>query len=48
MFLFTSNVTGVEVPVENIRAAYAHVKNWDPSRLRGTTLKAWPVVLPHA
>ncbi len=32
MFLFTSNVTGVEVPPENLVAAYKHVKQIDPSR----------------
>lgn len=47
MFLFTSNVTGVEVPVENIRAAYEHVKKWDPSQPRRKTWKTWPIVLPH-
>jgi len=31
MFLFTTNVTGVEVAPDNLRAGYAHVKAWDPA-----------------
>jgi hypothetical protein len=42
MFLFTSNVTGVEVPPENIRAAYEHVQAWDPRRQRRVSRAAWP------
>ena len=34
MFLVTSNVTGVEVPPENLREAYRYVKAWDPARPR--------------
>jgi hypothetical protein len=41
MFLFTSNVTGVEVPPENLVAAYHHLKQIDPYQtrkiLRGST-----------
>lgn len=32
LFLFTSNVTGVEVPPENIRSAYAHLRGYDPGK----------------
>ncbi len=41
-FLFTSNVTGVEVPPENLLAAYTHVREWDPSRPRKPTWRQWP------
>ncbi len=30
LFLFTSNVTGVEVPPENLEAAYRHLQAYDP------------------
>jgi len=30
LLLFTSNVTGVEVPVENLEAAYRHLAAYDP------------------
>lgn len=42
MFLFTSNVTGVEVPPENIRFAYHYLKGEDWKRSRGEKWKAWP------
>lgn len=42
MFLFTSNVSGVEVPPENLIEAYRYVKSWDPSRPRQITWKHWP------
>ncbi len=42
MFLFTSNVTGVEVPPENLRVAYAHAQAWDPRRARTVTQPHWP------
>lgn len=42
MFLFTSNVTGVETPPENIQAAYRHVKTWDPAAPRTPTRREWP------
>jgi hypothetical protein len=42
LFLMTSNVTGVEVPPDNLRAAYSHVKTWDPSRPRPVRWHAWP------
>lgn len=42
IFLFTSNVTGVEVPPENIQAAYLHLKTWDPTCTRAPTRRVWP------
>jgi hypothetical protein len=42
MFLFTSNVTGVEVPPDNLRAAYRYIKTVDVSRPRPVVLRAWP------
>lgn len=47
MFLFTSNVTGVEVPPENIIAAYWQVKRWDPSQPRTPTRMRWPFAVQH-
>jgi hypothetical protein len=47
MFLITSNVTGVEVPVENIRAGYSYVKTWDPARQRQPAWRQWPWSLKH-
>lgn len=43
MFLFTSNVTGVEVPPGNIIAAYRYAKSWDPSIARIPFRKTWPL-----
>ena len=42
LFLVTSNVTGVEVPPENLREAYRYVKAWDPARPRISRWRAWP------
>lgn len=42
MFLFTANVTGVEVPPANVRAAYLHVKELTPGFRRGPARRAWP------
>lgn len=42
LFLMTSNVTGVEVPPENLRTAYRYVKSWDPSAPRTVRWRAWP------
>ena len=42
MFLFTANVTGVEVPPANIRAAYLHVKEITPGIRRGPSHRVWP------
>jgi len=47
MFLFTSNVTGVEVPPENIIAAYRYVKTWDPAKQRHVTRREWPWKISH-
>jgi hypothetical protein len=47
MFLVTSNVTGVEVPPDNLRAAYRHVKTWDPTRPRTPKWYAWPWTVNH-
>ena len=49
LFLFTSNVTGVEVPPENIRAANRHVESIRPGQPRpgGGTRKEWPWRLSH-
>ncbi|MDR1145340.1 MAG: hypothetical protein LBK71_04300 [Verrucomicrobiales bacterium] len=44
MFLFTSNVTGVEVPWQNIVAGYRHVKTLTPGRPRAVPITRWPVV----
>ncbi len=42
LFLMTSNVTGVEVPPDNLRAAYRHIKEWDPARPRAVRWTRWP------
>ena len=42
MFLFTSNVTGVEVPPDNLRAAYSYIKTVDMHRPRPSGSRAWP------
>ncbi len=47
MFLFTSNVTGVEVPPENLKTAYHYVKEWDPGKERVATRKKWPWMVKH-
>ncbi len=47
MFLFSSNVTGVEVPVENIQTAYHYVKTWDPAQPRPVSYPAWPWGVSH-
>jgi hypothetical protein len=47
MFLFTSNVTGVEVPAENIQTAYHYVKTWDSSRQRHIMRNKWPWKVSH-
>ncbi len=47
MFLFTSNVTGVEVPPENIRAAYHYIKTWDPACPRSVNRRQWPWAVDH-
>lgn len=47
MFLFCSNVIGVEVPVENIRAAYQYLRTWNPRQTRTITHKQWPWLVSH-
>ncbi len=49
LLLFTSNVTGVEVPVENIRAGYGYLAGIDPNRPRpgAGTRRAWPWAVAH-
>ena len=42
MFLFSSNVIGVEVPPANIRAAYYHVKTYQPDRKHIVRHTRWP------
>ncbi len=42
LFLMTSNVTGVEVPPENLRAAYHYIKEWDPAQPRAVRRQRWP------
>jgi hypothetical protein len=42
MFLFTSNVTGVEVPPQNIKTAYEYAKAWDPRQPRTPVRFQWP------
>lgn len=42
MFLFTSNVSGVEVPPENLAAAYQHVKTIEPGREQAAAWQPWP------
>lgn len=48
LFLLTSNVTGVEVPPDNIRAAYRHIKTWDPRQNRHPTRRQWPWAVSHS
>ncbi len=47
MFLFTTNVTGVEVPPENLQAAYRHLRAWDPAAPRTPTHLRWPWLVSH-
>jgi len=49
MFLFTSNVTGVEVPPENIMEAYRYLREFDPSTAEKHSVKwrDWPWRLTH-
>jgi len=42
LFLFTSSLSGTEVPVENIQAAYSHVKTLTPRQPRTHPWKKWP------
>ncbi|MBI5723562.1 MAG: hypothetical protein HZA50_06360 [Planctomycetes bacterium] len=47
MFLFSSNVIGVEVPPANIRAGYEYIKTIDPARPRPNPRSAWPWKQSH-
>jgi hypothetical protein len=49
MFLFTSNVTGVEVPAANIRAAYDYAHTLAPQQLRTQrrSFARWPWAENH-
>jgi hypothetical protein len=48
LFLFTSNVTGVEVPVKNITAGYEYLANYDPRKYKSTGIKQeWPWLVKH-
>jgi hypothetical protein len=47
MFLFTSNVTGVEVPPDNLRAAYRYIKTVDLHRPRSVARQGWPWGVAH-
>ncbi|MDZ4742900.1 MAG: hypothetical protein SGI98_05710 [Verrucomicrobiota bacterium] len=42
MFLFTSNVTGVEVPPSNISDAYDYLKSIDPRKWQSKGMRKWP------
>jgi hypothetical protein len=45
LFLMTSNVTGVEVPPDNIRAAYSYLRKFDPAvPWAGTGLQVAPAL----
>lgn len=47
LFLFTSNVTGVEVPPKNIVAAYRHLSSSVPGKARQTSRRQWPWGVTH-
>ncbi|HEY3342446.1 MAG TPA: hypothetical protein VGK81_10525 [Anaerolineae bacterium] len=49
MFLFTSNVTGVEVPASNIRTAYEYAHSLEPRKLRvqRRSFARWPWADTH-
>ena len=42
LFLFTSNVTGYEVPPENIRTAYRYIKTLNPGQPHTPKHRRWP------
>jgi hypothetical protein len=46
MFLFSSNVTGVEVPPQNIVAAYQHLAEYEP-RMKNSQWRPWPWGIAH-
>jgi hypothetical protein len=47
LFFFTSNVTGWEVPPENIEAGYRHVKALQPGRPQAKPHSRWPWLIKH-
>lgn len=47
MFLFTSNVTGVEVPPENIKEAYSYIRQFNPSKQHVKKWVDWPWRINH-
>jgi len=47
LFLFTSNVTGYEVPPENIRTAYRYIKTLNPQQPHAPKHRHWPWSLRH-
>lgn len=47
MFLFSSNVTGVEVPPINIRTAYEYVKTYQPASQHIAKHASWPWKVKH-
>lgn len=49
LFLFTSNVTGVDVPPENIQAAYRYIAQYDPRKAVRTSTgpRPWPWLVNH-
>jgi hypothetical protein len=47
MYLFTSNVSGVEVPPQNLETAYHYVKTWDPALPRTPRWQQWPWGVRH-
>jgi len=47
MFLFTTNEVGVEVPPDNLRAAYSYLRTWTPASQRQPTRQTWPWLISH-
>jgi len=50
LFLFTSNVTGTDVPPANLRAAYRHLADYDPRkrpRSDAGSHRQWPWLVNH-
>ena len=47
MFLFTSNVTGVETPPENLVEAYRYVRNRKPGTVGNPPRREWPWRVKH-
>ncbi|MBI9104509.1 MAG: hypothetical protein JEY99_18990 [Spirochaetales bacterium] len=47
MFMFTSNVTGVEVPTANIQAAYRYLGDFNPKKPHKPEWREWPWKATH-